>query len=168
MNLGKRLDCTPKYSTVKKIEYIYIHNYRFYLAVAFRICENRELAKDIVQDAFLSVLAAGNDLQSIINLEAYIVTCVKNVAYKRLSKDRRERAMIRDFLQVDKEDDPIPEWLHKFVNRLSGTSRTVIKERYFNDRSQTELATQFHVSRLYLRIKEKEALKILKKYMVEY
>lgn len=150
---------------VDTIEHIYIHRYNHFLSVAYHIVENRELAKDVLQDAFLGILNSNVNFESVPHAERYLNSCIKNAAFKRLSRERRQRAMICDFLESDR---PNLNWIHRLINKLACcTCRTIIKERYLGGQTHREIATRHEVSHNYVINKEKEALKILKKYMVE-
>lgn len=146
-----------------KIEYIYARNYNYFFVVAFNVCEDRELAKDIVQDGFIGILGSAEVFADTAHARRYLTGCIKNAAFARLTKERRIKAMRHDFIVSDKREETLCHKLRGLVAKLKcPTTRTIIQDLYFNGKTRTELATLYEIDRHTISAKEQKGLKQLK------
>ena len=56
--------------------------------------------------------------------------------------------------------------LYRWIESLDKMSKTIIIKRYYEGRSQVELAEEFHISQAQISRLEKEALRLLRKYVI--
>lgn len=150
-----------------KIEFVYMHYYNYFFFIALNICHEHEMAKDIVQDAFISILYSKEVFANDIHAKRYLVGCVKYAAFGRLKKEKRINAMRRDFLYGDKVDESRLYKIYRSVLKIKcSTIRTIIFERYFNGKSKIKVAREYGVNRRYITVREIEGLKLIEKQFI--
>ncbi len=87
--------------------------------------------------------------------------------FEPLSNDNGDAIYVIDLLpdNVDGEDKILNTLsLQKGINALTEMQKKVIGDRYFNDKTQFEIASEFDISQAQVSRIEKSALKVLKEY----
>lgn len=141
-----------------KIEFIYLNHYNYFLIVAFNICHNRELAKDIVQEGFIKILGSQETFIDIPHARRYLTGCVKNAAFKVLNEENRIKAMRHDFVHTENE---LPNF-YSLLQKLKPVTRIILKEIYFNSKSQHSISVQYKISPFLIRSQHRKGLLKLK------
>lgn len=135
--------------------------------VAYNICDRWDMAEDVVQEGFIKIL---NSQEVFINWRhgrKYLTGCIKNSAFERLNKENRIKAIRKDFIHHDPQHDcmksiSIGRQLAANISKIKcAMSRTIINEIYFYNRTRTEVAELYEISRNTVRNHEKEALDTL-------
>jgi RNA polymerase sigma-70 factor (sigma-E family) len=104
------------------------------LRVAYLMVGSHAIAEETVQDAFAKVY----EKWSRIDVPgAYLRTCVVN----NCRRSMRRTIMERDRMRIEREDSsPETEYLHDALAKLNPKQRAAIILRYFDDRSEAEIA----------------------------
>lgn len=130
--------------------------------MAYNICQERELARDVVQDGFMGILGSDLVFTDVSHAQRYLTGCVKNAAFMRLNYESRIRAMRHDFVHCNNDHNPIADKIRHFVNRLKCPMvRAIIHELYFSGKTRTEVAQQYEIDRHTVAAKEKKGLEQL-------
>ncbi len=121
--------------------------YRF----AFRLLNNEEDAKDIIQDALLKVWHQQERMAELQNLEAWCMRIVRNLALDRLkSKKYRNTEVLDRAGEMEAAHQPNPHLaaeqqdvmgrVHRIINALPEKYRTIIQLRDVDGFSYQEIA----------------------------
>lgn len=147
------------------IESIYRHHYRYFFMVAYNLCRRGDMAEDIVQEGFIKLITSKEQFLDMGHARAYLTGCVRNAAYQRLGTESRKRAFIRDFLYSDEREvhhHPLTAKMAAAVSQLrSEIRRVIIREIYYHNKSRSEIAQEYKMSRPTIGIHERKALQEL-------
>ena len=130
---------------------IYDRDAPFLLAVALRIVRRREVAGDVVHDAFLDVWARAETFDAARGTgRAWLVSIVRHRALKAIRQAGRETALDRSVHERLADDGPDPfaalataedgAALHRCLGELAPERRRAILLAYVDGLSQTEIA----------------------------
>src|SRR5690606_6394991 len=86
-----------------KVEELFKDNYALLCLVSFCIVKDRDVAKDIVQDFFVSIWNKRDTLTITTSFEAYARRSVKNLSLLYLEKEKKTGRFLPDF-DMGKED----------------------------------------------------------------
>jgi len=122
--------------------------YRVHAPVALRfalmLTGERELAEDLVQEAFVRVAAKLDSLREPDAFGAYLTRAVANLAKSHFRHQqvvaRHERSLGTGPLAADPADAIADERLMRALRGLPIRQRAVIVLRYYNDASNEEIA----------------------------
>jgi RNA polymerase sigma-70 factor (ECF subfamily) len=105
--------------------------------LAFRILNNEEDAKDIVQDSFAKLWDKREVLTNISNLKSFILTIVRNASIDSLRKHKPE--VDRNSVIINRPEHQTPEsqlvisdqlkWVREIINGLNEQQRELIQLR---------------------------------------
>lgn len=123
---------------------------------AYLITRDTDLAKDIVQDAFIRVYKAIHSFDSTRPFEPWFLRIVVHAALKAVQKmtwqikfgdDGEEEAFTRLVSQMDTVESQVEavefqDHLWEAMEKLSPRQRAVIVQRYFLDMSEKEMAAE--------------------------
>lgn len=136
-------------ASIEDLEQLYRHGYARFLRVALATVGSRELAAEVVQEAFARALRSRHTFQAEGSLEAWVWRIVTNVA---LTQSRRVREMYTQELDADVEASAngtvrtLPE-LRAAIALLPERQRQVIFLRHYADLSYEEIADILGVAR---------------------
>ena len=127
------------------------------LGLALRVCNNRALAEDVVQEAFLSIWqrAARFDADRG-NVSTYIFTAVHHKAVDAVRHEsslrRREEAHADPAVETPGDEVGDAAWIgvrraevHSAVARLSPVQREALRLAYFEGLTYREVATRLRI-----------------------
>ncbi len=114
--------------------------------LAYLLTGDRELAEDLVQEAFVKMLGRFEDLRSPQSFQAYLKRTVVNLSrkhWRRLAVERRYKAQQKAFRA--QEEVPFPDVatsdvLWSRVGALPARQRAAIVLRFYEDLSEYETA----------------------------
>lgn len=120
------------------------------LRTAFLLCQNREMARDIVQDSFVHCCLNIGKLRSAEAFRPWFYRILTRTAFALMKKEKKYLP-VEEFFERDTEsfaDEPFEryaekeraEFLRREILRLSDKQRTVIVLHYFNGLSVEEIA----------------------------
>ncbi len=143
--------------------------YTFCLNKAFFHVEDREIAKDLTQEALIEAFKNLHKLKDKKAFKGWLSGIVRNVCNNYLRNKKRLPIDFEDTIpeQVTDEDDPellpfLKYRLHLAVNELSELQRTIIQQHYFEDKSVKDIALQFDLSTSNVKVRLHRARKKLK------
>lgn len=135
---------------------LYLDFYAALCYFAFKIVEDREDAKDIVEDVFLKVLHQQSTIAEMENVRAYLYTAVKNSCLSHIKvatrvKERQwqynsnlpleEDAYINELIQAEVLRDVM-----KVIDKLPGHTGKIIRMSYFESLKNDEIAAALGLS----------------------
>jgi RNA polymerase sigma-70 factor (ECF subfamily) len=141
--------------------------------LAIRMIENREEARDIVNNAFLKLLEQKQSSNAQQNINAYLFTIVKNSCIDYLRRSATARNNKEHFLfaleQVDEkdllEDDTLALVLNKIyteIEKLPPGCKEVFKLSYIDELKNREIAEKLQITEKTVRNQISKARKILR------
>lgn len=113
------------------------------------------------------------EIAKILNVEVYqLVEALESIQsvtsiFEPLNSDGGDAIYVIDIIQdkIDNEDKILNSLsLQKGLNSLNEIQRKVISDRYFNKKTQFEIANEFAISQAQVSRIEKSALRVLKEY----
>ena len=112
--------------------------------LAYFLVGDRELAQDLVQEAFLKVFARWGNLREPQSFAAYLNRTIVNLA----NKSHRRRGVERSYLEkqqgreavVPERDYGTADELWRHLQRLPKRQRTAVVLRYYEDLSDQQAA----------------------------
>lgn len=144
--------------------------------IAFRLLENSESAKDVLQESFLKLWEKRNEISKYRNVEAYVITVIKNkcldklrlikqtVDISSLSAETRKTESNYDYQESTNE-------IKKIIQKLSKQQQSIIELRDIEGFSYEEIAdlldlsvNNVRVNLSYARKKIKEELEKIYNY----
>ena len=114
--------------------------------LAYLLTGNKQLAEDVVQDAFVKILGRFRDMGSVDSFKAYLRTTVINVArghFRRFGVERRWQRRGRGWLDdvVTKQPDiETRDEMWARLQKLPYRQRAAVVLRYYEDLSESETA----------------------------
>jgi RNA polymerase sigma-70 factor (sigma-E family) len=123
--------------------------YRLHIDQAFRLAylltADRELARDLAQDAFVRLTGRLLHLRRPGDFQAYLRTTVVNLANSHFRRRRVERGYLRRQselrqLRGDDRDLEVKDQLQRALLALPVRQRTAIVLRFYEDLSETQTA----------------------------
>jgi RNA polymerase sigma-70 factor, ECF subfamily len=127
----------------------------FLCASAYRIVQDKDLAKDIVQEAFIYFWSKGASLKVTDLLKAYLHRSVINRAFNYLAKTKRfERASVESLEEIidhskseaHLETKDLEAALTLAINLLPPVCRTVFMLSRYDELSNAEIADYLEIS----------------------
>lgn len=121
--------------------------------VALKLCRDRDLASDLVQDTFERALRREDQLAEVHNLHAWLATILHRLFIDQCrSKQRRSHVPIEDGALAEPEPSPPPVWasisdqdLHGAVARLDPNFRAVFELHSHAGASYAEISSRLGI-----------------------
>ncbi len=129
--------------------------------LALRVVRQRDLAEDVVQEAFMTIWRVAGDYRATLSPPmAWMGLIVRSRALDLLRKRTADRAQLtQEFDQIMEDtmqsDAPDPSAtanaseqalaLHQCLSQLEGRQREVVSLAYLRDLSHSEIAEQLHL-----------------------
>jgi RNA polymerase sigma-70 factor (sigma-E family) len=114
--------------------------------LAYLLTGNKELAEDVVQDAFVKILGRFKDMGSVESFKAYLRTTVINVARGHFRRFRVERNWQQkqggwlDDVVTKQPDIETRDEMWARLQKLPYRQRAAVVLRYYEDLSESETA----------------------------
>lgn len=137
---------------------------------AFKILQDADLVKDLVQDAFLTLFLKKEELPEDLNAGAWLTTVIKNRCLNAL-RDQHSRTRHHHQAQVSSWPEMINNgWnqtelriqLNNGLAELSGKPKDVFLLRHHENKSYKEIATQLNISSKTVEKHINKAIRILR------
>ncbi|MEO1013157.1 MAG: sigma-70 family RNA polymerase sigma factor [Bacteroidota bacterium] len=128
------------------MERLYKAHYGLLCLVAFGILKDRDTAKDVVQDFFISCWQRKESLADTISFKAYAIKAVKNLSLLSLKKIKREKSLLQNLAVSQYEElrvSPGSETsrkLQELLNQLPESRRNIFMSFVLNGQSYSEIA----------------------------
>lgn len=163
---------------LKNIEGLFNQHYEFLCNVANRLLNDRNAAKDIVQDVFLQLWRKRNELKIAHSTRGYLYRAVINGALKHLEKSKRtlhtteDSSLHPDLMHSDVEEaiqyKELEKEYKKALDLLPPKCRTIFVLSRHEEMKYKEIAGHLGVSIKTVETQMSIALKRLKEYLDPY
>ena len=125
---------------------------------ATRITDNRELAKDTLQEVFIELWNYRNTLGDITHSYSYLVKVMRSILFKKLKKESRiSRLLVNESMifsepsiedaiissDIDKEKKTR---LHRALSNLTGRQKLVLEMRFYQGLSYDQIADKLSMN----------------------
>lgn len=137
------------------------------------MCQQKELAEDLLQETFLKAILALPEYHT--NMRAWLYKVARNLFYNLYKRNRREicdeeylkkisKLEVDEFLEeyISKQETRI---LYTAMQKLSPVKREVLELQYFGQMPLKEIANVLQLSQENVRVLSHRAKKDLKKLM---
>lgn len=144
-------------STIRHDGFEKLYNLYYKPGIAFlvSIIKDKEEAENMLQDVFLKIWLRREKLELDINLQPYIFTSLRNIAFDYFKKMEKSNQMKLDFLERMKEpqdvneesDDIVKTQVNKAIDKLSEKRKMIIKLNIEEGKSYHEIAEMLRISK---------------------
>ena len=136
-----------------EMENLFKEHFPMLCLIAFGIVKDKDLAKDIVQDFYMSYWQRREAIAITISFKAYAIRAVKNMSLLSLEKAKKEKSLLQS-LNTPKYNDPEPmdppntngRKIQALVNELPESRKQIFISAIINGRSYAEIAEMHGVS----------------------
>jgi RNA polymerase sigma-70 factor (ECF subfamily) len=139
------------------LEYFYDHYADRLFTVAARMTDDRELAKDALQDVFIELWNYRNGIGEVRHTEAYLIRMMRNTLIKKLKEEgRRIHQSVESLvLEENNREEVITsretemEMCHRLeraLGRLTGRQREILHLHYHQGLSYSRIAEELHMN----------------------
>lgn len=133
------------------LEEVFVQEESPLLRYAYGLLGRRELAEEVVQDAFLKL---HEHLEEVENSRAWLFRCVRNLSLNLIRKNQREvvdeaadeRPSLREQPDDELERMEAVGMLQMLVSDMEEEDRDLVRLKYFKDRSYQEIAEELQMS----------------------
>lgn len=128
----------------KAIEGLYRYNYQVLYSYAFKICRDKELSKDCVQDMFVSLWEKRDLLNNVSKVRSYLLQSIWHLLIKKLKKSNKNISLdenghyeidlvfSRESTLIDLQEKKEKSMkLHSALDKLSARQRQIIFMQYY-------------------------------------
>lgn len=135
-----------------KMEQLFRKHYELLCLVSFGIVKDRDAAKDITQDFFISYWLKREDISLTVSFKAYAVRAVKNLSLLSLKRAKKEKSLLqnmnlRDSVEQKTLDEPNKgKKLQKLLNKLPERRRQIFMSFVIHGQSYSEIAENNGIS----------------------
>lgn len=152
---------------------LYQDYYRSLVVYAIGFVEQRQIAEDIVQDLFISLLEKNITIQSLAGLKAFLYNSVKNKSInhlKHLDIENKYVQHIQDSLkqevtlESDMEEEEIYRQLFLAIEKLPPRCREIFEMNLDGKRNE-EIAEILNLSIETVKTQKKKAMNLLRKHI---
>jgi len=158
---------------------MYKSYYQFLFVNGFRACADKELTKDCIHESLLEIWNKRTTLPEVQHVGAYLKSIVQRKILKEMPKgvrrfdvnlDGNETELIEnsyeDLLILLQSKEEVKAKIKLAFQHLSPKQSEIIKMKFFDDKSYTEIAAVTDTSPRTIYNQVYESLKILRKYLV--
>ncbi len=142
---------TQKHMT-NKVEELFKDNYALLCLVSFSIVKDRDAAKDIVQDFFVSIWNKRDTLNITTSFEAYARRSVKNLSLLYLEKEKKVKKIGHELDMVREDTQPLLDKpkknskLYDLLNQMPDKRKEIFISFVVQGKSYSEIAESNGVS----------------------
>lgn len=120
--------------------------------VAFGLVKDRDAAKDIVQDFFISYWQKRKGISHTVSFKAYAIRAVKNLGLLSLERAKKEKSLLQDInLRDSVEQKTLDEAskgkkLQRILDKLPESRRQIFMSSVVHGQSYSEIAENHGIS----------------------
>lgn len=132
-------------ATPSRLEDLYVRNAPGALRLAYFLTGNRELAEDLVQEAFVRVAGRFRHLRVPDAFDAYLRRTIVNLSTSQLRRKKLERAYVarhgaQSAIASEPDDPAARDQLWRALQALPERQRAAIVLRFYEDLSEQQSA----------------------------
>lgn len=138
--------------SVGDLESFFKDNHAYLCLVALAVVKDGDVAKDIVQDFFISYWERRNSVTFTVSFKAYAVKAVKNLSLQHVRTQRRQELLMKNLVQVPSVENGPQERvgnrkkLQELVQRLPESRRKIFISYVIYGQSYSEIAENNGIS----------------------
>jgi RNA polymerase sigma-70 factor (ECF subfamily) len=138
---GKKLE-----SKACEVEQLFKKHYTLLCLVSFGILKDRDAAKDVVQDFFISYWQRRGLISLTVSFKAYAIRAVKNLSLLSLERAKKEKLLFQGMNVKDYEEQKISDEsyknqrLNELLNRLPKSRKDIFISFVVYGQSYSEIA----------------------------
>ena len=140
---------------VSSFEEFFKKNYQLSCLVALRYVKSEQIAKDIVQDTFITLWQKRHDLIIQTSLKSYLLSMVKNRSLNYLRDEKQMDEISESGLSSDLIDDPndnfsqeeLAVYIAKAIDELPTQCKKVFQLAYHERLTYSEIALTMNLSK---------------------
>ena len=114
--------------------------------IAVSNCKNQWIAEDVVQEVFLRYIRKAPAFENEAHEKAWFIRVAVNCCKTQMSCAWRKRTLPMEEAATITFENPEQETFFEMIQSLSGTYRTVLYLRYYEEYSVGEIAQILHLS----------------------
>lgn len=165
-------------------EYIFKTNYNQLVGFCFQFINNGEVAKEIVQEAFVNLWLNRQRIEKITGINSFLYTsakssCLKHIRHKHVVEkySNSKLNMVEKQLQFDTlesldfnslENVELNELIQRSIKKLPEKCRLVFEMKRFEGKTNKEIAEEMGITVKSVEANMTRALKTLKTNLSEY
>ncbi|WP_422081587.1 sigma-70 family RNA polymerase sigma factor [Ulvibacterium sp.] len=136
----------------KEIERLFKEHYALLYLVSLGIVKDRETAKDVVQDFFISYWQKREHISLTVSFKSYAIKAVKNLSLLSVKKIAREKSLLRHLDVGNFEEQQVSTGsdkslrLQELLNKLPESRRKIFMSFVVNGQSYSEIAENNGIS----------------------
>jgi RNA polymerase sigma factor (sigma-70 family) len=130
---------------------LYNSFYHSLFSASFAICARRELVKDSIHEAFISIWVNRDKLPSVNSVGGYLNTCVRRKMIDALKKesplettllimDAGHEFPYEEVIIAFQEQEAIRKTLREALSQLTNKQKEVIRLRFFENKNYEEIS----------------------------
>src|SRR6185437_7273203 len=133
---------------------IYQENYRYLFSYGFKLCADKELTKDSIQNIFLEIWNKRSTISpDVQNVRAYLFTWLRRKISLRLSEMKKENVVenqssafeqtelpYEELLIAFQESEEQKEKLKRALNKLTKKQLEIIKLKFYDNLSYDDIS----------------------------
>ncbi|RIV71172.1 sigma-70 family RNA polymerase sigma factor [Flagellimonas aequoris] len=156
-----------------RVEKLFKDNYTFLCLVSFAIVKDRDVAKDIVQDFFVSFWNKRESISITTSFASYARKSVKNLSLLYLEKEKKEKRVRNDLDSDNFSTQPASEKssknnkLYDLLNQMPDKRKEIFISFVVDGKSYSEIAESKGVSKNTVKTQMKRAYAFLRSHKKE-
>ncbi|NKI28403.1 RNA polymerase sigma-70 factor [Arenibacter sp. 6A1] len=139
-------------SDTSNTERLFKEHYSLLCLYSFSVVKDHEVAKDIVQDFFISYWQKEDELTITNSFKAYATRAVKNLSLRYLEQQRKQQRLlqqlpINDYEEITEEETPIEKnKIPELLDQLPESRRDIFISYVLDGMSYAEIAAHNDIS----------------------
>lgn len=159
----------------------YRESYQSLYSYGFRLCGNKELTKDCVQELFLEIWKSRHTLNpEVKNVPSYLMTWLRRILSRQMIIASKQNTYIlnsdnslnepsyEDLLIIQQDDEVKRKQLRSALLQLTPSQLNIIRQRFFEKKSFQEIAEENDLAKQTVYNVVYKALIILKQALEEF
>ncbi|PKA97636.1 RNA polymerase sigma-70 factor (ECF subfamily) [Flavobacteriaceae bacterium MAR_2009_75] len=153
---------------VDELELFFKDNHTYLCLVSLTIVKDHEVAKDVVQDFFISFWERRNSIRISTSFKAYAVKAIKNLSIQYLRENKKEESLIKELGYKDSyELKPFEKTgnrkkLQELLTKLPENRRNIFISYVIYGQSYAEIAENNGISVNTVKTQMKRAYRFLR------
>lgn len=159
---------------INEFESFFKSNYKFLCVTSFQIVKDEDVAKDIVQEFFMSLWQRRGDVVIRSSFRSYASGAVRNLSLLHLKRDKREQGKLQSFTDQELDEiyldnseelllrENIDLRVMKMVDQLPGDRKKIFMSYVVDGLSYQQISEKYNISINTVKTQMKRAYAALK------